>query len=306
VSDPGADKALAQAVVAGCAAALGPLLGMELEVGPVEPLGSSALGPGPLAQQPVVLARDRRERGELQLLSPLQPLAGVARRMLAEEDARAKAELAPGDLDAIAEILGLWAGAVQQALTARGGADWQAQAGRWRQVEEASPPPGSSGWRGWIALPGQEPVPLGLWLPGGLLEGGSTQAGDPAGRRVLLVGIEEGRAAPLVGALEAAQREVQQIPGDDPELAAACRAADVLLLSASDARALSLARGIRTARDTWTRPVVLCADSPTRSLVVRALHAGVSHVLVLPAEPAELLRVIAAAGRRATRGRPAC
>jgi DNA-binding response OmpR family regulator len=109
---------------------------------------------------------------------------------------------------------------------------------------------------------------------------------------VLLLDLEPEAGEVLARALAAGGIEVRSAAPSDSE---EWREVAAAIVSGSGERGFALARQLRTGNDTWRLPVLLCAASPSRALVIRALESGASHVLALASAEAEVLRVLALA-----------
>jgi hypothetical protein len=294
-------QSLARGIFAGCSANVGPLIGLELGVREAV-LESSAEAPkGAYAVLPLDVELDAGKLARLELASPLEDLARVARRMLGSDDPDAKRELSPEDRDAIGEILSTLGGAIDAALRELDPGLRPRALAWWRSDE-----PGDASFAGGVhqvaraslTVPGSPDVDLLLRLPPELLaRGGSAQASRKPGRVLFFeVDAETGKA--LARSLAAAHIEWQQARPGDPELAELWPQVGAAIVSAASERGFEIARELRSGNASWQLPVLMCAAAPTRALVIRALDCGASHVLAVPASDAETLRVLGLARAR--------
>ncbi len=116
MTDP---DSVAKAIFEGCGANLGPLIGAELESGPVQVETVSEPPEGDLAVLPISCETDDESLPLLQLASPLAEITNLARRMNIDEDPRRKADLAPEDLEAGGEVVNLMSGAFDRVMRER-------------------------------------------------------------------------------------------------------------------------------------------------------------------------------------------
>jgi CheY-like chemotaxis protein len=291
-------QGLARAIFAGCAANVGPLIGLELGAGDIAVESSDSPPEGAFAVLPLGVQLEGRELARIELAVLLEDLAPLARRMQGNEDPDAKRELGPEDLDGIGEILNLMGGAVDQAVREHLGASLRAQAQKWWRSDEPGDAAFAPGTRqvalGTLVVPGAPPIALVVRMPTDLQERSTAAEAQRASGRVVLLGIEPETAALLERALTAAGVEVQQVQPDAADLAEQWPRTGAVIVS-GESEGFALARRLRSANETWELPVLLCASSPTRDVVLRAMASGASHVLALPASDTEMVRVLALA-----------
>ena len=92
MTDP---DSVVKAIFEGCGANLGPLIGAELESGPVQVETVSEPPEGDLAVLPISCETDDKSLPLLQLASPLAEITMLARRMNNDEDPSKEADLSP-------------------------------------------------------------------------------------------------------------------------------------------------------------------------------------------------------------------
>jgi hypothetical protein len=294
-------QGLARGIVAGCGASVGPLIGLELGVR--EPvLETSAQAPeGAFAVLPLDVELEAGRLARLELASPLEDLARIARRMLGSDDPDAKRELSAEERDAIGEILSLMGGAVDAALRELDPGLRPRALAWWRSDE-----PGDASFAGGahlvarasLTVPGSPDVDLLLRLPPELLERAGSAPSHPQPGRVLFFEVEAETGKALARSLAAARIEWQQARPGDPELADLWPQVGAAIVSAASERGFEIARALRCGNGSWQLPLLMCAAAPTRALVIRALDCGASHVLAVPAPDAEVVRVLALARAR--------
>ncbi|MFQ5473901.1 MAG: hypothetical protein ACE5FA_13605, partial [Dehalococcoidia bacterium] len=105
-------NSVAQALFEGCGTNVGPLLGTDLESGPVSVEASSDPPEGDLAVLSIVCEVEDEPLAMLSLASPLAEIATLARRMLNDQEPDKERELSDDDVDAVGEVLNLMSGAV--------------------------------------------------------------------------------------------------------------------------------------------------------------------------------------------------
>jgi CheY-like chemotaxis protein len=285
--------ALARAIFAGCSANVGPLIGIELGAGEASLAAVQTPPEGVLAVLPLDVELGAGEPARIELASPLEDLARLARRMLGNDDPDTKRELSDDDREAIGEILGVMGGSVEQGLREQVGAGLRARPLAWWCSDQPGDAAYAAGARqvakGSLKLPGGQDAALLLLFPADLFERGRAAPVGPGRSQVLLLDLEAEAGEALARALSAAGLEVCSAP---PSEAEGWREIGAAIVSGAGERGFERARRLRTADATWQLPVLLCAGQPTRSLVIRALECGASHVLAMPAADSEVLRVL--------------
>ena len=294
---------LARSVLAGCAAGVGPLIGLDLEV--EEPtLVEAAPTDGPSAVLAVSVLEGDTESARVELLSPLEQLAPLALRTLGESDPETKDELTDEQLGAIAETLGLMGGAIAESLRGVVGDEARIQAGDWWRSDE----PGSNALaedervvvRVGLVVPGGQATSLFLRIPAELVSGSAAPDAPHTPRRVLLLDVDEATGQRLAAPLESLALAPEPQCSDDPELADAWLTTALIILAGEPPQMLALCRRLRTDNASWDLPILVCVPEATKELVVQALEAGASHVLALgpDVQDREIQRVIALARER--------
>ncbi|MFQ5699662.1 MAG: hypothetical protein ACE5IL_15460 [Myxococcota bacterium] len=283
----------------GCAANVGPLIGLELEVGETEIVSSSDPPEGVLSVLPVAAEIDDEPVGTLTLSVPTQELATLGRRMLGDDEPDKERALTSDDLDACGEVLNLMIGAVDsafrehlnQALRCRPLAWWRTDdPGECAFAAEESGLASAA-----LGIPGGGAVHLTLRFPVGLLEQGADLRSTRVQGRFLLLGLEAGTVETLAAVMESARLSVESLPFEAEEFDEKIDEADVILLPGDTDEDLGRVRTIRTSNDHWTSRCIVCMKEPTRERVLRALEDGATHVLRVPAMEIDLLRVLQSA-----------
>jgi CheY-like chemotaxis protein len=192
-------------------------------------------------------------------------------------------ELGKEELNAVGELLNLMSGAVDTAAREELGPRAHVRPLRWWRSDE----PGENRFpegeatiaSAEIQIPGSAKVSIWLRLPREFTS--PTAQSAPTARRatVLLISIEAALRA------DEALREVMH-------------QADVIVIPGDSAEELELCRQIRLGNETWQIPVLACLQEPSHSSVVACMEAGASHVLAVPADDVQLLRVLQQARRR--------
>ena len=70
---------------------------------------------------------------------------------------------------------------------------------------------------------------------------------------------------------------------------------DAVIVSTRSESMADLCRRLRLDNRTWDIPILACSPEPDRAGIIAAMEAGASHVLALPAEEVEILRVLSLA-----------
>ncbi len=299
VSDP---NPLLQAAFEGCASQVGPMIQAELSIGAVCVQTSSELPGGDIAVIPILVESGTDSTMVATLSAPLCELATLGRRMVGDDDPDNKERaLSSGDLDAIGEVLNLMSGGIDAAIRAHVRPDLGGKPGQWWRTDDPREQTFSEGeflvGETTLSAPEGTPVNLLLRIPLALLDlGGSEGNAQRSLGRVLLLGLEGEIQAVLRQTLTEAQGEVETIEPDDPRLLEQCSAASCVLIG--EASGLEVCRRIRASNETWQVPTVLCLKEPTRASVLQALDCGASHVLVVPCNEIDLLKVLRAAQSR--------
>ncbi len=293
MSDP---DSVAKAIFEGCGANLGPLIGTELESGPVEVEKLSDPPSGDLAVLPIACEVEDESLPMLHLACPLAEIATLARRMLNDEEPDKERALSTEDLDAVGEVFNLMSGALDQVIREQVNATLHPRALPWWRTSE----PGENRFAegefllatGSLNVSGGSRVKLLLRFPPQLLEQPAQGGENEDRKQVLLLGLAEELAQSLRSALESAQMQVEATdPGSD-QVEASYERAETIFLSGEGDEALELCRRLRLDDKTWRKTTILCMQEPTRSRVVRAIECGASHVLRVPADEKMVLEVL--------------
>ena len=286
---------LTRAIFAGCGGNVGPLIGVDLEIGECEVGPADAPPEGELAVLPLRVELDGEPQAALELASPLEDLAPLARRMLGDDNPDEKRELSAEDLDAVGEILNLMSGAVDQAMREHVSGDLAARPLTWWRSDD----PGENAFSDGechlaqcsLALPGGSAATVYFRFPADLQERGADAQSSQRSRSVLFLGLEDELAQTLEPILSGARMTVERRAFDDEDVAQLSAEASAIFMS-SDAAAMPQLRQLRTSNATWCTPVLVCVAEPTRGQVLEAMEAGASHVVVLPPDEADLLRAL--------------
>ena len=284
-----------QATLKSCAANVGPLIGVELEIGEITTETSDATPEGELAVLPLSLRIDDDQLAALTLSVPIHALATLGRRMAGDEEPDKERELSAADLGACGEVLTVMGSAIAESFREELGG-LELEAGAWWSTSDpgdAAFPDGSHVCgTTTVDVPGGTAVELTLRLPPSILE--QTQGAQSAASRaeVLLAGLGIELVETLQPILEAAGLNVALADPDDEEAAASYERTDVIVLSDARDDALALLTSLRKADSTWRTPLILCMSEPTRERVIRTMESGASHVVKLPTGKAELLRAL--------------
>jgi CheY-like chemotaxis protein len=296
MSAPAAAAAFARASFTNCAAALAPVVGVELGARDAQLAPESAPPEGDLAVLPLALESGGRTTGVVCLYGPLAALVGLARRTRGDPDPDKERELSTDDLEALGQVLGLCAGALEAAARAQLSPELRAKPGPWWRSADPAGNSFASGphvvARSGLALPGGSEVPLFLRFSEALLAEASDAKGGRRGGPVLLFGFDDTTRDALSSPLAKAGFEVHAEPLAQCQPSDAIGAACAVLVAGDGEGALEACRRLRLGNQTWRAVLLVCLREPTRERVLEALAHGASHVLRIPAEDAALLRVL--------------
>ncbi len=301
------------AALKSCAANVGPLIGVDLEIGEITTETSAAIPEGDLAVLPLSLRIDEDQLAALTLSVPIdqlatlgrrlagdeepdkERLATLGRRLAGDEEPDKERELSGEDLGACKEVLTVMGGAIADSFREELGG-LELEPGAWWSTEDPGDavfPDGSHVCgKTTVDVPGGTAVELTLRLPHSVLE--QTQGAQFAAARdeVLLAGLGTELVKTLQPILEAAGLNVALADPDAEDAAASYERTDVIVLSDDRDDALELLCRLRKAAPTWRTPLILCMSEPTRARVIRTMECGASHVLKLPTSEAELQKVL--------------
>ncbi|MFQ5514966.1 MAG: hypothetical protein ACE5FG_11070 [Myxococcota bacterium] len=285
-----------QTVLQGCGANVGPLIGTDLESGPVSVESVSTPPEGDLAVLPIVCKSDDETVGTLYVASPLVEIATLARRLLNDEEPDKQRELSDEDRGAVGEVLSVMSGAVAQALQEQVNEALQCEALPWWSTQE----PGDNRFedgelelaRGSLSVPGGQAVQLFLVFQRSLLEQSREEGAEERPRQILLLGLGEELENSLRPILESAQMQVQAVQPDAENIEESYADADVIIIAGEDEDSFARCRTLRLGNASWTVPTLLCRKEPTQSSVVRAIESGASYVLRVPADETTLLAAL--------------
>ena len=283
------------ATLKSCAANVGPLIGVELEIGEITTETSAAIPEGDLAVLPLSLRIDEDQLAALTLSVPIDQLATLGRRLAGDEEPDKERELSGEDLGACKEVLTVMGGAIADSFREELGG-LELEPGAWWSTEDPGDavfPDGSHVCgKTTVDVPSGTAVQLTLRLPHSVLE--QTQGAQSAAARdeVLLAGLGTELVKTLQPILEAAGLNVALADPDVEDAAASYERTDVIVLSDDRDDALALLCRLRKADPTWRTPLILCMSEPTRARVIRTMECGASHVLKLPTSEAELQKVL--------------
>jgi CheY-like chemotaxis protein len=282
-----------------CSSNTSPVVSVGLTVGEVSLQTSSEIAEGDLAVLPVVV-----EAGSpltLTLSLPLQEIATLGRKMLGAEDPDKKEEeLSPEVLDAIGELLNLMSGGIDKALRTHLRSDLGGRPGRWWRTDQPDDQKFEEGefviGQTTLSQPEGTPVHLCLRVPAALFEEAESEDADPKILgRVLLLGLGEETGGLFQKTLTDASVEFDGIDPENPDLLELASKAGLVVFD--EESGLEVCRRFRTANETWQIATVVCVKEPSRERVLEALDWGASHVLRVPCEEIDLLRVLQCARR---------
>ena len=289
-------KTFAESALKGCAANVGPLIGLDLELGEVQLDAAEALPEGNFALLPLVVELGERRLCELYLATPLDEIATLARRLLDQENPDKLREIGAEELDAIGEVLNLMSGGVDQAARQVAPPGVHARPLPWWRTEE----PGSNTLpegplklaRAEIRIPSAGTVALWLHAPEALLDPAPQAKEARRQGRVVFLAMEPALREPLEKVLVDARVASSAHEPDEPEIGETLRQAEAIWISGDRNGALDICRRIRTENATWEVPQIVCMTQPTKESVLLAMACGASHVLAIPADSVDVLRVL--------------
>ena len=289
-------KTFAESALKGCAANVGPLIGLDLELGDVQLDAAEALPEGNMAVLPLVLELGERRLCDLLLATSVDEIATLARRLLDQEDPDKAREIGAEELDAIGEVLNLMSGGVDQAARQVAPAGVHARPLPWWRTGHPQGNKLSEGpfklARADIRIPSAGTVTLWLHTPEELLDPAPTAKESRRQGSVVFLAMEPALREPLERVLADAHVAFSAHAPDEPEIEQTLRDAEAIWLSGDRNGALELCRRIRTDNMTWETPQIVCMTQPTKESVLLAMSCGASHVLAIPAESVDVLRVL--------------
>jgi PleD family two-component response regulator len=109
---------------------------------------------------------------------------------------------------------------------------------------------------------------------------------------VLLLGLDGDLQQTLERVLGSAQIAVESRDTGNLEIATLQDSTETIFVSGDNDDALELCRKLRLHNATWELPAIVCLTEPTQVSVMHALECGASHVLGVPAEEIDVLRVL--------------
>lgn len=289
-------KTFAESALKGCAANVGPLIGLDLELGEVQLDAAEALPEGSFAVLPLVVGIGERRLCDLLLATPLEEIATLGRRLLDQEEPDKAGEIGPDELDAIGECLNLMSGGVDQATRQVAPPGVHARPLAWWRTEE----PGNNALpegplklaRAEIRIPSAGTVTLWLHVPETLLDPVPTAKEARRQGRVVFLSMEPALREPLQKVLADARVAAAAHELEEPEIDETLLQAEAIWLSGDRNGALELCRRLRTQNATWEIPQIVCMTQPTKESVLLAMSCGASHVLAVPADSVDVLRVL--------------
>lgn len=290
---------LAEATFKGCAANVGPLIGLDLEVGAPELKTTAEVPEGELAVLPIAVEIDDEQLGLLTLSIQISEIAALARRMLGDDEPDKEREVNEDEIDAIGEVLNLMSGAIDQAFRDHVNDKIRSRPMQWWRTSE----PGENAFEEGefliatadIAIPDGGTVGLSMRIAQALLDQSSTAESQKTAGTVLCVGLEEETQAAIQPMLESARITVEAMQRGDGDIAEAYARADAIITSGDQENSLELCTELRTDNVTWQLPIILCYREATRDKVVAGIQAGASHVLTVPTEEMIFLKVLSLA-----------
>ena len=296
MTDP---DSVAKAIFEGCGANLGPLIGAEIESGPVQIETISEPPEGDLAVLPISCETDDGSLPLLQLASPLAEITMLARRMNNDEESNKEDDLSPEDLEAVGEVFNLMSSAFDQVMREQVNASLRSRALPWWRTSE----PGENEFgegefllaSGSLQVAGGSSVKLFLRFPAQLLAEGAQTQSSTGRKQALLLGLPEELRRSLRRTLQSAGLQVEVTQPGAEDVDDFYDRADTLFLSDEGDDALELCRLLRLADATWQSKTILCMSDPTHIRVVRAIESGASHVLRVPADEKTILAVLSGA-----------
>lgn len=292
-------RPLAESTLKGCAANVGPLIGVDLEVGPIDIAPDAELPDTELAVLPVSVELDDQPLCEVAVWSPLTEIATLARRLLDDGEPDKVRPINDDEVDAIGEVLNLMSGAVDQALRECVNSSLRTRPAQWWRTDDASGRALPAGEylraHAQIAIPGAGSVGLYFRISPKLFgKGRETRTKHRLGR-VLLLGLEDELRSSLAKILAEAQVVVDSAEPDDETVSELLSTTEAIFLSGDRENAYTLVRRLRLANESWDIPSIFCLKQPSKGSVVRALDCGASYVMAVPADEISVLRVLRAA-----------
>ncbi len=286
-----------QATLKGCAANVGPQIGVELEVGEIDTETSSTLPEGVLAVLPLSVEIGEDSLGFITLSAPIEEIVVLARRMLGDDEPDKERDLSSEDLEACGEVLNLMAGAADQSFREEFGEELRLEPRDWWCTNDPGEDAFAEGEHlsgvTTISVPGGPGVHLTLRFPIGIVDRAAAAQTAIVHGCVLLAGLGDGLRNEIVPILEAAKINVETVDRDAEDAAVQYARADVIVLSSDREGGLDLLRSLRKSDATWKTPSVFCLSDPTHESVVRAVECGASHLLKVPISEPDLLRILA-------------
>lgn len=292
-------RPLAEAALKGCAANVGPLIGVDLEVGEVSIETSSEVPDGSLAVLPLSVEIDDQPFCSLTLWSPIDEVATLARRLLDDDTPDKTRPLGDDELDAVGEVLNLMSGAVDQSVRESVNPNFRSRPLTWWRTED----PGDNGFPEgeWIvasasiAIPSAGTVSVFFRISPKLFSSASeTQSKRNLGS-VLLLGLEQELLESLQGILSQAQLQVDVAEPATPELEELLGSSEAIFLSGDRNGGFDLLRQLRLDNRSWQVPSIFCLREPTKTSVLQAMDCGASHVMAVPTDEITVLRVLRSA-----------
>jgi len=292
-------KSLAESALRGCAANVGPLIGLDLELREVSQAADGQLPQGELAVLPLAAEADAVRVFDLFLASPLEEIATLARRLRDDAEPDKVRDVTPEEQEAVNDVLKLLSGALDQAVRQALGDTLRIRALTWWRTgdpgENALPQGDALLFTGVLQIPSSGTVSVWLNLPIELLRRGGAAPAKLGSGRVVLLGLESELAQTLQRVFSGAQVQVESREPDAEDVQDLLVSAQAIVLSGNREGALELCRRIRCDDATWPVPAIVCLQDPTQDAVMGALESGASHVLALPAADDAILRVLSLA-----------
>ncbi len=287
---------IVEAALKACAANVGPLIGIELELGKISSEATSSTPEGDLLVLPITASVGDETHGTLTLSAPTGELATLGRRLLGDDDPEKDSEASPDNLDACREVLNLMGRAVDEVFREQLNEDIRLKP---RTCWLTSDAQGESFLEGehivaltTVSVPGGSAVGLTLRFPQNLLDEATDSKARIIRGNVLLAGLSEELESELTPILKAARIQVEITDPDSREANAKYEQADVIFFSCDRSKYLELLRSFRTSNSTWRIPSILCLKEPTRDSVIEAVECGASHILKIPTSQIDLLRIL--------------
>ena len=287
---------VAQAIFQGCGANLGPLIGTELESGPVSVEAASEPPKGDLAVLTIGCELEGESLPMLYLASPLSEIVTLARRMLSDEEPDKERDLSQKDLDSVSEVLNLMSGALDQVIREQVNPNLRLTPCPWWRTSEPADNKFEEGnyqlATGSLSVDSGSAVQLLFRFPVELLKPASDDEQSRIQNQVLLLGLDDQLQQSLQPLLEAAQHRVEAAEPGAENIDEVYANSGTIILSGDGDAAFELCRRLRLGNATWTKTIILCMAEPTRNQVIRGIESGASHVLRMPTDDKTLLRVL--------------